>query len=278
MLYLVKYQKIKGGKDLYSLFETHTNSLMQGDVVFVREIINKYGIEVKNMFINNAGVQIKEWPNGINIHSTDDYDKESSYILLGKITEEKFKLVDPTRKVIYLDQHRLRHFIMMGAVANCKRMGKEDIQYKSVDTYSMRQNIGFEAIINRKYAEFVAKAALLNMRMTFEYIVENDDVKITRYTGDRGRVIIPNFITTVCDRAFSYRGITEIKLNKGLKHIGNSAFLCNSIGHVELPEMLELLWVNAFDTQIDYDHEYDIVGNVYNSIDREVRSNTIIIR
>ena len=258
MLYLIKYQKLRDGKDIYSLFETHTDSVITVSESTVLELINKHGMEVKNIYIENNRIRVKDWPHAINLHSMDRKDRESEYILLSTIHEIVYKLVDTSGMIMYEQGNQLRKLIDQGKIANC---GYEDTRsrvHKSIDTYVIDTDPEFIATVVQKYTEFEAKIALLGLDANFRYKIENKDVKLTAYTGRSNLVVIPSFITTICNEAFAYRGITEVKLNHGLKHIGNKAFYGNNLKYVAIPETVEFIGQGAFHYNADGAHNKKI--------------------
>lgn len=142
-----------------------------------------------------------------------------------------------------MDEHKLMEHIESEQIANCSFKNGE---HKSIDTYSIKVVKKFEQNIKQRYEEFIAKSLMLGLDMQFGYTVENREVKITRYTGASKRVILPNFITTVNKRAFVGGFIEELKLNEGLKYIGNSAFEFNAINQVVIPKTVEFVGYQAF--------------------------------
>lgn len=87
---------------------------------------------------------------------------------------------------------------------------------------------------------------MLGIDNEFKYNIENNDVTITSYIGDGKRVIIPEFITIIQDRAFSNKEIEQVTLNEGLKYIGSNSFLSNEIKHIEIPRTVKFTGSNAF--------------------------------
>ena len=57
---------------------------------------------------------------------------------------------------------------------------------------------------------------------------------------------MPNFITTIINGAFNYKGITELRLSEGLKFIGSHAFRDNNINTVVIPSTTEFIGDAAF--------------------------------
>ena len=87
----------------------------------------------------------------------------------------------------------------------------------------------------------------------FEYIVENNTVTITKYTGNEENVIVPKTIDgfavdKIGNEAFSDCDfIQSITLSDGITLIGDEAFLCcYSLQNIILPESLKEIGMCAF--------------------------------
>ena len=244
MLYLFRVAR---REDIYYLFETRTESIVRGDAYFLTDLIIEHNLRVENVQVEKGSLKIKDWPHSIKPYSTNKAERESKHILLGKVNEQRFKIINFVGGVNYISDENLKQLIENGQVANCSLTGVKDKEYKSIDTYTIKTDPKFSSYINKKYAEFVAKAQLMGMDIKFDYTIENEDVKIQNYTGKSTRIIVPNFITAICGSAFSYKEITEVSLNEGLKYIGNNAFSCNHIKNVNLPATVVLVGQEAFE-------------------------------
>ena len=249
MLYLISTQQNRYGSYIYSLFETHTESVFKVSDKIIAKLLNVHGMAGKNVCVTEQGISVKNWPHSIRTYSNGHDNIKSPYILLSKISEQRFKLVNRMDLVVYIDESQLKELIASEMIANCSfSLNKQqEKSYMSTDTYETTTDSSFVSSIDKKYCEFKAKAALLGLGLDFEYSIENEDVKIRKYVGKSKRVILPTFITTICDNAFSYVGIKEVILNNGLQHIGNNAFHGNSIKQVVLPNSVEFVGQSAFD-------------------------------
>ena len=83
--------------------------------------------------------------------------------------------------------------------------------------------------------------------MSFDFIIEGTEVKVKNYTGNSKKVIIPNFVHTICEEAFRNKHIQEIRLNEGLRFIGRKAFTGNNLKQVVVPKSMELMHRYAFE-------------------------------
>ena len=253
-------------KDIYHLFETHTESIIKAREDLVIELLEKRKIEAKNIYIKHKKIQIKEWPHNIKPYSVNKADRESEFILLGQINDQRFKLINNTEGVVYATEKQLKRLILFNRVANCSY---EDGTEKSIDTCSIKIDPELIRQTKQKYEEFRAKTRLLGLDVAFEYTIENEDIKITKYTGTSAKVILPNFITTICKEAFMRAHLEEIILNAGLKHVGNGAFAFNRIKHADIPEAVEIVLQNAF--------IFNIPGVEHSVTYRKLNTNTLII-
>ncbi len=88
----------------------------------------------------------------------------------------------------------------------------------------------------------------------FEFKIENNEAKITGYTGFRygaGSVVIPETlqgkpVTSIGNSVFDNVSISEVVLQKNLKHIGIGTFAYNDITLVVIPSSVETIGINAF--------------------------------
>ena len=248
MLYIIKVVESADKETVYHLFETHTESTLKITEKTIVELINQHGMKAKNFTLKEGKVQLKDWPHKITHCTEDNNTGILDYILLGKSSEQEYKLINPASTVTYLTEKRLKELIDIGDVANCDYIEEAAGRiYRSIDTYAIKANPKFKTYIDKKYDEFKAKTALIGLDISFRYTIENDDVKLTSYTGTSERVILPSFITTIHSSVFMYRHIHELKLNNGLKHIGAAAFAGNNLKHLELPETVEFLCQQACD-------------------------------
>ena len=111
--------------------------------------------------------------------------------------------------------------------------------------------------------------------MSFKYKIENREVKIESYTGTSQRVVIPNFVSTICRSAFNNTGVLEIKLNEKLKYIGSYAFKECNIKEIVIPESVEIICKNA----LMYNRQETYIANSgFNTkVVRIMNKDTIII-
>ena len=265
MFYVFKIAKINNNKSIYYLFGTHSESVFKTDERFLIKLVKEKGIEIKNISIKNDRVELNRWPHSI---ESNLGDKESNYVLIGNIEKSQFKMIDSTGKVGYYDEAELKTLIESDRVLNCEYTNNTNKIYKSTDTYSIRKDPKIIEQIYAKYIDFRMQGLHLGMDLGFDYIIENEEVKITKYTGTSDKVVIPNFITAVLANAYSYRGIRELMINEGLKFIGNSAFKGNDITFVLLPYSVEIVGKEAFDRDIRGTHK-----NIY----KKLNPNTLMI-
>ena len=247
MLYLVRYyEEPKDMDTYYYMFETHTESVLKVNSKDLIQLITEYGMEAKNVYIKNNEIQIKKWPHNIIQYTEKEKKRSLEYILLSKVTEKSFKMFRFTGETVQITDNYLKKIIQDGRVANCDYIEDKEIIYSSIDTYETKIDSDFERYIAKKYEEFIAKTLLLGMDISFNYVIENEDVKLKKYTGNSYKVVIPSFITTICPEVFQYEGLSELILNNGLKYIGSRAFQGNSIKYIDIPKTVEIICHDAF--------------------------------
>lgn len=247
MLYLIGVEESKNeDKRQYSIFETRSESLLIGNKKLVVDLLKKYKMEAKNFCIHKGQIEIKKWPHKIKRSSELFTSTESDYVLLTSVNEQKFKVVSFRGVIYYFGAEELKRYIRQDKIANCDFTSNKETIYKSVDTYSIHNESNFEKFVVLKYEEFRAKTLMLGLDVSFKYIIEGKDVNLVEYTGTSNRVILPSFITTINKGAFKDEDITEIKLNEGLKYIGQEAFMDNKLSHIEIPISVEFIGGKAF--------------------------------
>ena len=257
MIYIIGIKQIEDGRR-YLCFDADTESPFELDT---DELTNYKIINMK--FINNEWI-LDQYFNEIH-HSTKRTSYGSDYILLCKLAENIYKIVDYTGKVEYILDKQLLHHVRNGSIANCKI---EDEKIISIGTYKVTENAAFIQHIKEKYELYIAKTSLLGYNMSFDYIIEGDQVKLVSYTGTSKRMIIPKFITTVIDKAFWKSGIETLTFDIGIKHIGRFAFAGCNISEVIIPDTVEIMGKSAFfDNKKLYSINDGYINNVTMSSD-----------
>ena len=242
MIYLINFDNRKvDGK--YTLFETHTDSMLRGNIEYIKELLIDYKLKIKNAHLKDGELQIKQWP-----HTVKQTTNNSRYVLLSKINENKFKLVQHDRTIQFMSAEELKINIERSNVMNCAYEIIEGVgdTYKSIDTYTITEDKEFEALIDSKYEEFSSKSRMLGLDMSFNYRVENKEVKLYSYKGESKRVILPSFVTSICSNAFVNTRIEEIQLNEGLNYIGHVAFENCRLKQLVIPKSVQLMYQRAF--------------------------------
>ena len=224
----------------YILFETSTESFFMCSKEHIQEIDSK--INIVNIGQIEDRTKSKQWFNGIH-HSERDNDNGSDYIVLCKIGEDKYKIISHEEKIIIVKSKKLIEYAKQHKVANCK---VTEEGYDLIGTFNIEKIEGFDKIIAQKYERHVAMTALLGKPMSFQYIIEGQEVKLKMYTGKSKDIIIPNFITSIMARAFIGQDIEVLALNNGLKYIGSDALADCSIQELSIPETIKFIGHNAF--------------------------------
>ena len=167
MLYILSVMMQAYDSKMYHMFETNTESKLVGDVEYVRKLVNECKMKPKNMTVNNNGLQINIWPHSVRKSLMQD----CPYILLGKRSEQKFKLVQRiSGDVFYFDAKQLMYNIDTNCILNCS---KELGEYKSIDICKLSVEKEFKQLIKKKIEVFRAKSALLGIDIDFDYSIED---------------------------------------------------------------------------------------------------------
>ena len=234
----------------YRVFDTYSHSLLILNTSLLKHIILNTEIQVINASIHNNEIVVKRWSNGIPTLSENGlkFKKLSPWYIVLCQDSYTFRVVDYEGKLYTFNRKEMRGMIKSGEMANCQQIG-DTIQAE--DTYSMHKDEEFEKLIDLKYDNFLAKTALLgHKRMSFDYETENNEVRLTKYTGSSQHVILPSFITAIKQNAFTGASIITISLNEGLKVIGTRAFapkeMYGALREITIPETVEIIGARAF--------------------------------
>ena len=246
MLYMISISKTSDKRIVYVLFETKTESTFICDTESLKTLMLIKKLSIKNIMIVNGELKLKMWPNTIsstNLGVSSLISESDNHILLCKISEDQFKLISNKEKIHCMSGYALKKLIDENKVFNCT---VADEEYKSIDTYEVIKDSKFEKHIAEQYEKHIALTSLLGFKMVFEYIIEGQEVKLKKYTGTSTHVIVPKFITSIMESAFSECKITDIKLNEGLTSIGGYTFEGCNISEVIIPETVEIICGAAF--------------------------------
>lgn len=243
MLYIVSTSETVDDGEVYRLFETGSESFFSANKELLRKIIETHKMEIKNVSIRNNNISVKVWPNEL-LNKTPWDNTGSNYILLCKLTNGTFKLVNcGEESVIYADGEQLKQLIAGDEMANCLiKNGK----FESTGTYTVTKNTEFEEGIATKYERYTTLSAAIGCKMSFEYAIENAEVKLKMYTGSATDVIIPSFVTSIVESAFWDGGIESITIDQGLKSIGSFAFEACHLSSIIIPKTVEFIGEDAF--------------------------------
>lgn len=86
---------------------------------------------------------------------------------------------------------------------------------------------------------------------TFKYLVKEDEVEITGYSGSGGEIIIPSVIeekpvTSIGKSAFQAKVLTKVEIPVGVRSIRESAFASNQLTSLLIPEGVTSIGEFAF--------------------------------
>ena len=242
MIYVVGRKVFYDENQLYTFFESNTESFFTGsrDDFEVLRVMRK--MHLKNVHLSSDELTDRVWFDHIHCKH-DGIEENTDYILMCKTDEGTFKLASYEEKVSYVNYEQLEQYIKKSKVANCKI---ENGRIRSIGTYKILKDEDLIEQTAEKYRTYEAKSIMLGRKMSFEYSIEGQEVKLIKYTGTDKDVIVPKFITTIMPSAFKGCGIEAITLESGLKYIGNSAFEGCNLSEITLPETAEFVGAGAF--------------------------------
>lgn len=231
-------RKLNAEEELdYLIYDEKTESTMGINDL---DVLNEYGIGLNN-------VRLKKEDGKVVIYNVDD---ELGMLRSYGVSEfERYRMienVDGVYKAInieadfvqYVNEKDLESFKEFCSNYDCIREEYIGVEYIKTDNEFKRE-------IDEEYEKYLKKMKVLGLDNSFKYKVEGKDVKLEEYTGSSNKVIIPNFITTICKEAFYRKNIKEVKMGNGVKHIGQRAFYKNNIESLELPNSLEYMFMSA---------------------------------
>ena len=246
MIYIISIMKLnEGDKRAYRGIDTCSDSILLIRGKVLKNIILNTNIQVVNANVQEDSIILKKWNKEIHTLSKYGEVSGSDYVLLATKENGMYKIVDKDGKISNISGENLRVLEKAGKIANCTNT------LKITDSYKIGENAEFENSIKYKYEAFIVKIMMLGLKnITFEYEIENKEVRLTKYTGSNIDVILPSFITSIKMNAFSHIGIRTIDLNEGLRVIGAEAFCTKDtkglLEHVEIPSTVELICHSAF--------------------------------
>ena len=249
MLYIISLRKQHTDEEItYKVFDTYSGSVISLKTKSLRRILEHTKSQAANAQIDNDIIKIKDWENST-------YTNESQFIGNDFATRKsgpKYVRVANGCNINRVIDSYGRIYNMGNTDFNNAVDQENVINTEITDIYKIYRDKEFEDEIGIKYNNFIAKAMLLGFRdITFQYEIENKEVRLKSYTGKNKDIIIPPFITAIKAEAFKGKNIKSVILSHGLKAIGPKAFWTEgvtSVGieNIEIPETVELIGNNAF--------------------------------
>ena len=223
----------------YRLAETLSESIMVVTADELKDILLNSKMQVINAKMQNYEIQLKDWVNKLG--------GKCQYTLMSK-NGDIYKVASHHGYISKISSTQIKKCLDAKEIANCTIVNKK-IRWE--DTYEIAADEEFKQSITSKYEIFMAKASMIGYgNISFDYEIENQQVKLTRYTGKSRDIILPNFITAITTNAFKETAIKTLNLNEGLRIIGSKAFSStyssNGLESVEIPSTVELIGPHAF--------------------------------
>jgi hypothetical protein len=127
--------------------------------------------------------------------------------------------------------------------------------------------IGKEAFSKNPIESFIIKGLTQEQIMKQAFIYDNEGKTIKGYKGYLGdKIKIPEDITHIGEKAFSYNSLTELHLSDSVTHIGESAFTSNKLKELHLSDSVTHIGNEAFyDNSLTELHLSDSVTHIGNS-------------
>ena len=198
---------------LYRIYDTCSDSAMLVSPESLTAIILNKRTQVVNARIQNNNIILKEWANGI----ASEENAFNSYLAKG---------CGPSYVLVSTKYFMCK---LIGSDGKITKKCKEDLN-------------------NLVKQEKVANCTQTKSEDVYE--IENSEVRLKNYTGSNNDVILTQFITAIMKDAFRGKYIKTIRLNHGLKVIGEAAFYhagsSSSLESIEIPETVEIIGDDAF--------------------------------
>ena len=268
MLYVTSITERPKGNDLYTIFESTTESIFEATQEAVKRLILENGVAIENIELIKDKLVEKAWSRVKSSHTIDSVGCE--YTLICKTGRNKYKVVGSDASIIYINNEKLKLYTEQNRMTNCTI---ENGAWGSTGAYNGEADINFKKEITEKYEKYVAKTSLLGRQMSFNYIIEGREVKLKNYTGITKDVIIPNFVTSIMKNACHYLNIERLTLDEGLKSIGAYSFGWCSISELVIPKTVEILLHGAF-----CENGRLVVKNSYTDRVKLLNKKTVIIK
>ena len=235
------------------------NAHLQGDDIIIKEWLYKYPEEKRDYVVefisrlrgpqyiliakDGYSYKVVDFQGGVYRFTASEL---INHAFKDKIANCQYKLSDNFKILIQLKG--LIRRLVGSKEPNYQTIEDEGTKLRIIDMYTIQRDTDFEQDIHQRYERFTAKALLMYQKsITFDYEIEGPEVKLTKYTGSNRNVIIPSFITSINAKAFWGAKIKAVRLNEGLKVIGEQAFESNRLSEIEIPSTVELIGDDAFD-------------------------------
>lgn len=228
----------------YHIIDTLTNSCMSLNQRQLRMLISRCGMQIANAKLQHNSIELRDW---VYSKATHNY----RFSLLSK-EGNTYRVTNHKGDIVALTFEEVKQLIELKEIANGSIIdNKGKMEIIGQDTYEITTSEKFKESVASKYEIFRAKASLIGCGdISFDYIVENEDVKLKKYTGSSKNILLPSFITSVMKDAFRDVNIRSLNLNEGLKSIGDRAFaprrMSEELGRVEIPSTVEIVGYDAF--------------------------------
>ena len=243
MLYVVSTSKDMDDSIRYRLLETGTESIFSVTEHVLKKLKLVHGLDIKNIVFKIPKKGSENWWNNIKCEKSAT-NSGAEYTLLCEVGKDTFKIISEDEFISYISFEQLRVYTEQSRLTNCYMHNDKLVP---INTYTTTKDNQLEQTVDTQYKRYEVLSTMLGSKMSFEYIVECNDVRLVKYTGISKNVIVPKFITAIKKNAFHRTSIETITLEPGLKSIGSHAFDECDLAEITVPETVDFVGTWAID-------------------------------
>lgn len=225
----------------YRIFDVATKSVF--DLTF-GDILKLFHNNVRIAGLTHRyNVVEYKWPNRLTMVSKEGEIRRAEFVYIG--------VIDGVEKSVHFNgmltdvSERFQRFVAESKVANYTR-ARGRYGYNIIDAIEIRTEKQFKEMIDLQYRIYIEKSAMMGLDGSFKYTVIGKDVVLDWFKGESDKAVLPSFITGIGLAAFSDLAMESIKLNDGIKIIGNEAFRHNMLHDINITSSVQIVGRWAF--------------------------------
>lgn len=222
------------GRYKYTVYDARTESMT--------EVFGGTGesFDIRGLKISNESVLKGEYNS---LMKSEQKQKEGYYTLVAIIDGNTYKVVTTSGRAKCVTKSHMTRLTESDMVINCT-IKNNSIECTD-DVWIANTDAEFKRYIIGEYEKYQAKSKLLGNNCNLSLDMIGNDVRVVDYNGASTSIILPNFITVINKEAFRESKISSIKLNKGLKLIGENAFTNSKLDKLVIPDTVEYVYSSA---------------------------------